>query len=95
MNYKMHLGFRKVRMCKNVDLNKEMGFSLCPLIADKAVACQGGLFLAVRELCSILILGIRYVIHGVCTYISELEDVDFRCFYIKISLLSLVIIEFF
>lgn len=76
-------------------LTEEMGFSLCPLIADKAEECQGGLFLAVRELCGILILGIRYVIHGEYTHTSELEDVDIRCFYIKISLLSLVIIEFF
>lgn len=75
-------------------LTEEMGFSLCPLVADKAVECQGGLFLAVRELCGILILGIRYVIHEY-THISELEKDDIRCFYIKISLLSLVIIEFF
>lgn len=40
----------------------------------------------VKELCGILTLGIKYVIDGVCAYVSLLEDIDFRCFYIKIRL---------
>lgn len=86
----MHLGFRNTRMCENVNLNhvEEMWFSLCTAVLGKAMEYLRDLFLFVRELCGISLVGIKYIISGVHTYVSELEGISSTCFLIKTRLLS-------
>lgn len=86
----MHLGFRNTRMCENVNLHdvEEMWFSLCTAVLGKAMEYLRDLFLFVRELCGISLVGIKYIIIGVHTYVSELEGISSTCFLIKTRLLS-------